>query len=187
MDGIHLLLDAVVSHAVGATLSVILLTGGWQKLRDPALFRAKLENYRLLPEGWLWAVAVLLPLWEVCAGALLLFSATRAMAALLTTGLLFVVTAAVIINLGRGRTGIDCGCGGLGADAGDQTLSWALVARNFLLLAATLLVPAEEAARALVWIDYLSVAGGTLGLLGLYVTANQLMANQPRLQALRNH
>lgn len=187
MEGFSVLLDPVVSRAVGAALSVILLTGGLQKLRDPALFRAKLDNYRLLPESWLWGVAVLLPLWEISAGALLLFSPTRVAAALLTTGLLCVVTAAVIINLGRGRTAIDCGCGGFGGHVGDQTLTWALAARNAMLVAAALLVPGEEAVRVLVWIDYLSVAGATLGLLGLYVTANQLMANEPRLQALRNH
>jgi uncharacterized membrane protein YphA (DoxX/SURF4 family) len=187
MQGFSLILDPVVSRAVGAALAVILLTGGWQKLRDPALFRAQLENYQLLPQNWLWAVAVLLPLWEVSAGSLLLFPATRGVAALLVTGLLLVVTAAVAINLRRGHTAIDCGCGGLGGHVGEQTLSWALVVRNTVLLVAVLLVPAEEAGRALVWIDYLSVSGGTLGLLGLYVTANQLMANRPRLQALRNH
>jgi hypothetical protein len=50
-----------------------------------------------------------------------------------------------------------------------------------------MLILREDATRALVWIDYLSVAGATLGLLGLYVTANQLMANHPRLHAMRNH
>jgi hypothetical protein len=186
MAGYSLLLDPAVARAVGAALSVLLLTGGWQKLRDPALFRAKLENYRLLPESQLWQVALLLPLWEISAGALLLFPSTRVAAALLTTGLLCVVTAAVIINLGRGRSGIDCGCAGFGGHVGEQPLSWALAARNAVLLAAALLVTAEEGARVMLWIDYLSVAGGTLGLLGLYVTANQLMANEPRLQALRN-
>jgi hypothetical protein len=98
-----------------------------------------------------------------------------------------VVTTAVAINLLRGRTEIDCGCGSLGGHVGDQTLSWGLVARNALLALAAVLTLREDAARALVWIDYLSVAGGTLGLLGLYVTVNQLMANTPRLRALRNH
>ena len=187
MESLSLLLDPVVARAVGAALSVVLLTAGWQKLRDPALFRATLANYRLLPENWLWEIALLLPLWEISAGALLLFPSTRVAAALLTTGLLFVVTAAVIINLGRGRTGIDCGCGGFGGHVGEQTLNWTLVVRNAVLVAAALFVPGEEEIRVLVWIDYLSVAGGTLGLLGLYASANQLMANEPRLQALRNY
>lgn len=187
MEGLPLLLlDPVVGRAVGAALSVIFLTGAWQKLRDLPLFQANVENYRLLPEGLTWAVAVLLASWELAMGVLLLFGPTRTVAAVLTVGLLSVVTAAVVLNLMRGRTGIDCGCGSLGGHVGDQTLSWGLVIRNGVLVVAALLTSRDDAARVPVWIDYLSVAGGTLGLLGLYVTANQLMANQPRLQALRN-
>jgi hypothetical protein len=181
------LLDPVAASALGAVLSVIFLTGAWQKLRDPALFQANVENYRLLPDALAWPAAILLPLWELVAGVLVLFDSTRTAGAVLAIGLLSVVTIAVAINLLRGRTEIDCGCGSLGGHVGDQTLNWGLPARNVVMAVAALLVLREDAARALVWIDYLSVAGGTLGLLGLYVTANQLMANTPRLQALRKH
>ncbi len=165
----------------------ISLTGAWQKLRDPALFQANVENYRLLPDVLARPAAILLPVWELTAGVLVLFESMRMAGAVLTLGLLTVVTAAVCINLLRGRTEIDCGCGSLGGHVGDQTLNWGLPARNAVLALAAVLVLREDAARALVWIDYLSVAGGTLGLLGLYVTANQLMANSPRLHALRKH
>jgi hypothetical protein len=181
------LLDPVAASALSAVLSVIFLTGAWQKLRDLALFQANVENYRLLPDGLAWPAAILLPVWELAAGVLVLFDATRTAGAILAIGLLLVVTAAVVINLLRGRTEIDCGCGSLGGHVGDQTLSWGLAMRNALLAVAALMTLREDAARALVWVDYLSVAGATLGLLGLYVTANQLMANQPRLHALRNH
>ena len=181
------LLDPVAASALSAVLSVIFLTGAWQKLRDLALFQANIENYRLLPDGLAWPAALLLPLWELAAGVLVLFDAMRIAGAVLAIGLLSVVTTAVIINLLRGRTEIDCGCGSLGGHVGDQTLSWSLAIRNSLLAFAAVLTLREDATRALVWIDYLSVAGGTLGLLGLYVTANQLMANTPRLHALRNH
>lgn len=186
MQGIPLL-DPVATSALSAVLSVIFLTGAWQKLRDLALFQANIDNYRLLPDGLAWPAAILLPLWELAAGALLLFDPTRMVGAVLAIGLLAIVTTAVAINLLRGRTEIDCGCGSLGGHVGDQTLSWGLVARNALLAFAAVLTLREDAVRALVWIDYLSVAGGTLGLLGLYVTVNQLMANTPRLRALRNH
>ena len=180
-------LDPVVASALSAVLSVLFLTGAWQKLRDLALFHANVENYRLLPDGLARPAAILLPVWELAAGVLVLFDTTRPAGAVLAIGLRLVVTAAVVINLLRGRTEIDCGCGSLGGHVGDQTLSWGLAMRNALLTIAALLTLREDAARALVWIDYLSVAGGTLGLLGLYVTANQLMANHPRLHALRKH
>jgi len=181
------LLDPVAASALSAVLSVIFLTGAWQKLRDPALFQANVENYRLLPDVLAWPAAILLPVWELAAAILVLFDPTRTAGTILAIGLLSVVTAAVIINLLRGRTEIDCGCGSLGGHVGDQTLNWGLPARNAVLVLAAMLILREDATRALVWIDYLSVAGATLGLLGLYVTANQLMANHPRLHAMRNH
>ncbi|NJD35024.1 MAG: DoxX family membrane protein [Betaproteobacteria bacterium] len=181
------LLDPVAASAMCAFLAVIFLTGAWQKLRDLSLFQANIDNYRLLPDGLAWPVAIVLPMWELAAGVLVLFDSTRTAGAALAIGLLLVVTAAVVTNLMRGRTEIDCGCGSLGGHVGDQTLNWGLTVRNALLALAALLALREDAARALVWIDYLSVAGGTLGLLGLYVTANQLMANHPRLHTLRNH
>lgn len=191
MEIVQVFHDTVVSAAVAATLAVVLLVGGWQKLRDRALFQATLDNYQLLPESLLPVAAVLLPLWEIAAGALLLPGPTRGVGALLAAALLLAVTAAVAINLLRGRRNFDCGCGGFSGssagDVGEQQLSWGLVVRNAILIAAVVLCAGEEAARPLVWIDYLSVAGATLALLGLYLSANQLMANHPRLQAIRFH
>lgn len=178
--------DPVIARALGAALSVVLLAGAWQKLREPLLFRAALENYGLVPELLIGPVARGLPLVEGGAGVLLLFAQTRPLGGGLAALLLLVVTLAVAINLWRGNADIDCGCGGLGAQADEQPLSWGLVARNALLAAALPLAMAEGSQRSLVWFDYLTVACATLALLGLYLSANQLLANQPRLHALRN-
>lgn len=185
MDVAHLLTDAVVTRAIGAALSVVFLAGAWQKLRDRELFQAAVENYQLVPEPLLGAVAGAVSLLELAAGILLLPAATRTLGAVFAGLLLVAVTGAVVINLLRGRRDIDCGCGGLSAHVGEQRLSWGLVARNGLLLAGVLASLPDTESRTLVWIDYLSVGGATLALLGLYVSANQLMANHPRLQALR--
>lgn len=183
---IAFLVDPVIARALGAALSVVFLAGAWQKFREPLLFRAALENYRLLPERFIDLVARGLPLLEGAAGVLLLFAETRSIGGGLAALLLFVVTVAVAINLWRGNADIDCGCGWLGAEGGEQPLSWGLVARNALLVAALPLALADGSQRTLVWIDYLTVACATLALLGLYLSANQLMANQPRLHAMRN-
>ena len=187
MDLAHVLTDVVVARAIGAALSVVFLAGAWQKLRDRELFQAALENYQLVPDSWLRPLATALPLLELAAGVLLLVAWTRTLGACLAAVLLLLVTGAVAVNLLRGRRDIDCGCGGLSAHVGEQTLSWGLVLRNVLLIGAALASLPDAETRALVWIDYLSAAGTTLALLGLYVSANQLMANHPRLQALRMH
>ena len=44
-------LDPVIGHTAAASVGALLLTGALAKLRDMALFRATLDNYRLLPEA----------------------------------------------------------------------------------------------------------------------------------------
>ncbi len=176
-------LDPVLARACGAAIAVVLLTGAWQKLRDMAVFEASVDLYRLLPDGLVPLFARGFPLLEALAGTALLFDSTRASGLLLSVAVLGVATGGVVLNLLRGHTNIDCGCGG--AD-GHTTLSWALPARNAVLLLVAVLGGQDGSGRALMWIDYLSVAGGTLALVGLYATANQLMANHPRLIQLRN-
>jgi hypothetical protein len=178
-----LLLDPVIARTCGALISIVLLTSAWQKLRDIGLFRIILENYRLLPDALVAPAALALPLLEVAAGAMLLFADLRAGGGLLALTVLAGVSAGVAINLVRGRLDLDCGCGGV---SGSQPISWGLVLRNLVLMALTLIGMQEGAARALVWVDYLSVGAGTLALLGLYACANQLLANHPRLSAMRH-
>lgn len=186
MDFVSLMADPVIARALGAALSVVLLTGAWQKWREPEIFQAALENYRLLADSLLVPVSRLMPLWEASAGILLLLPATRAVGGMLAVALLLVVTTAVVVNLLRGYDDIDCGCGGLGSGLGEQSLSWGLAVRNGFLLATLPVASSEGLARAMVWLDYVTVACGTLALIGLYVSANQLMANRPWLHTLRN-
>jgi hypothetical protein len=178
--------DPVLSHAMGAALSVVFLTGAWQKLKEHEEFVAVLENYRLLPAATLNSMAWLLPLAEALAGVFLLIEATRLPATLLAFALLLLVTAGVAINLLRGYSEIDCGCGGFSGGVSGQAISWGLVVRNLVLIAATPWIAADSAVRNLVWMDYLTVACATLALLGLYALVSQLLATQPRLGALRN-
>lgn len=175
-------LDPVLGHASAAALGAVLLLGALPKLRDPALFREALDNYRLLPRVLLAPMALLLPLLELLAGALLLPAASRGAGALLALALLALVTGAVAINLRRGRERIDCGCGG----SEHVPLSRGLVARNagLAVLALVALAPAQP--RATVWLDLVATAFATLFLLGLVLVTNQLLSNHPRLTALRN-
>lgn len=175
-------IDPVLVETLALAASAILLTGALHKLRDLALFRAMLENYRLLPVAVEGSAAVLLPAVEALAGVALLFGASRAAGAALGALLLLVVTAAVAVNLLRGRRNIDCGCGA--SDSG-QTLSWSLVLRNAVLGAALWGASLQPGARQLGWIDFLSVVGAAGALFGLYIAANQLLTNHPLLMRLR--
>ena len=175
--------DPVLTHMAAATLAIIFLVGAWQKLRDRMIFEISVDAYELVPLALVAPLALLLPIMEGAAGALLVTPSMRLPGAVLAACVLFVVTAAVVINLLRGHTDVGCGCGGV---EDEQTLSWALVVRNAVLGAVLMLSLATPASRVLVWLDYVSTAAGAIALYGLYVLANQLIANQPRLLSLRN-
>ena len=175
-------LDPLLTHLAAASVALVLLVSAAQKWRDLGAFEDALADYALLPVPWLGPTARLLPATETAAGLGLLFVQLRSFGALLAGAVLALVTGAIVINLLRGRADIDCGCGGF---EDEQHLSWALVARNAVLL---LLVGASVAAapaRSLSWLDYLSLVAGAASLFGLYVLTNQLLANQPRLARLR--
>lgn len=178
-----LVIDPVLARACGAALAVILIVGAWQKLRDMAVFEASVELYRLLPETLVPVFARLFPVLEAMAGVALLFDVSRGFGLVLGLLVLGCATAGVAINVARGHTEIDCGCGGA---EGHTRLSWLLVVRNTVLIVLLVAGAQTGSDRGLVWIDYLSVAGGTLMLLTLYEAANQLLANHPHLAQMRS-
>jgi hypothetical protein len=175
MEILSLVFDPVAVHGLAATLAILLMFGAWQKLRDPVIFGAAVENYRLLPGALVPTVAIGLPLLEAAAGAMLLPPETAAVGSVIALSVLCLTTTAVAINLFRGRREIDCGCGGLS----HQPLSWTLVLRNLALMAAAVVVMHGDVERHLVWLDYLTVAATVLALFGLYAVFNQLLANRP--------
>lgn len=175
-------LDPTLPHMCAALLAMVFLAGAWQKLQDMAGLAMAIENYRLLPASLAAAAAWGLVAMEVAAGVLLLPLATRQIGVAMAMAVLLVVTAAVAINLLRGRSAIDCGCGG---PEGSQHLSWGLVLRNGLLGLGATVAAAAPTERQLVWLDGLTVLAGALALYGIYVAANQLMANHPRLLKLK--
>jgi uncharacterized membrane protein YphA (DoxX/SURF4 family) len=176
-------LDPVLVQALAAAVSAVLLVGAVQKVRNWEHFRAALANYRLLPQPLVLPAALVLPTLEAVAAIALLAGPFRTAGAVLALGVLFVATAAVAINLRRGRAHIDCGCGGA---EGRQPLSWGLVARNCVVMMAALLGALDGGARDLQWIDYGVLMFASLALYGLYACTSQLLANHPRLFELRN-
>lgn len=132
--------------ALSVTLRVyvafLLVFAGVAKLRTPAEFEASLSAYRVLPDLLLAPVARLLPVVEIALAALLLVPPLALFGSIGTALLLLVFAAAIGINLTRGRSHIDCGCGGT-----SMPIRWSLVYRNLvtaLLLAATAAVAASD-------------------------------------------
>ena len=167
--------DPILVGAARAALAVLLLIGGWEKLRDPVVFRGAMENYGVLPAVLTPIVSLLLPVAEVVCGLSLLYAPTGHVGAVGTLVLLVAMTTVVAVSLMNGRTGIDCGCGGLSS----QPLSWALVVRNVVLIGVASVATQQAAGRVPGPLDFFLAAAISLALLGLYASFNQLMSNAP--------
>lgn len=176
------MIDPILYRALLAALAMILLAGAISKLRDVHAWFGAVEQYGLISSHLIRHVGILILAAEFAGGSLLLWPPTRAAGAMVAVLLLVIVTGAVIVNLRRGRADIRCGCGGIGSD---QRLSRALVVRNLVLLACASLLQFPELPRVLSSADQVFSVAGALVLAGLYATANQVLATEPRLSQLR--
>lgn len=98
-------------------------------------FQGFVADYQLLPEFLVKPASVCLVIAEAAVVLLVLWSPVRFFALILAALLLSLYALAIAVNLKRGRTQIECGCGGA-----PQWLSAGLVWRNWVLIA-LLLVP----------------------------------------------
>jgi hypothetical protein len=110
-------------------VGLVFLQAGLAKLRHRELLTGVVANYRLLPAAMITPVAMLLPPVELGLGAALLLGG-HWLAATGAIAMLVLFAAAMAINIGRGRSQIDCGCG---RSQLRQPLSWLLVGRNLTL------------------------------------------------------
>jgi hypothetical protein len=167
-------LDDVVAWGV----ALVLIAGACAKLADRADFALAVEAYEVVSERLVAAFALGFPLAELAAGLLLVPGYARPLGIVLALVVLGGATAAVLLNLRRGRRSIDCGCGGV---SGRQPISWWLVARNAGL--AVLLVGAWALPTPA--LDLAGLLGGAAAFVLLYAAADQLFANGLRQSALR--
>ncbi|MBV6422252.1 MAG: hypothetical protein NAOJABEB_00027 [Steroidobacteraceae bacterium] len=175
--------------ALPATMATLLLSylfviAGWQKLSTFNYFQQVLADYQILPKSWVPLVARTLPLLEVGAGLALLVPFAHDPALMLLTVLLAIYSAAIALNILRGRSEIDCGCAGPGQE---QAISAWLIVRNTVLLSLALL------ARTMPQAETIGAMGWVVGLLGavlaavIYHSSNQLIANRNLLRRIAQH
>jgi hypothetical protein len=169
--------DPVAAGAIGGALALILFVAAWHKLSEPAVFAGALDAYQLMPTRTVELVSRGLPLVEVAVGLAVLAPPTRSPALVALASLMGIYACAIGINLWRGRHQIDCGCGGAA-----HPLSWGLVARNAVLVAAALAVAGPTSGRRLEWLDGAMLLLGTLAFFGLYQMADELLRQSTRLR-----
>lgn len=174
--------DPVFTTVLSLSFALLWFIACWQKLTAFESFAATLADYRIVPAVLVYSCSVLVTAVEFLIAVGLTVPSTRAAALVGTAALVLVYALAIGVNLLRGRRHIDCGCMG---PALRQSLSGWLIVRN-LVLAAVALSAIAASARAFVWLDMVTIAGGVVVLAFAYSAINRLIANAPELTRLRN-
>lgn len=102
--------DPALSVLATLFVGLVLAVAAISKLRSLDEFQGVVDNYRLLPGFLVAPVAKLLPWVELACAVALMVPPVREMAAWVAVGLFVMFALALAINVGRGRTHIDCGC-----------------------------------------------------------------------------
>lgn len=170
--------DPLIAIVVSVGFAALFAAAAATKLRDLARFQAVLTDYAVIPAVLVPSCSILIVATEIILASMWLAPVVRPLAAGGSSVLLAVYAMAMAVNLARSRRHISCGCG-----PDDQTLSWALVARNTVFVAAALLVLLPAASRTLGWQDVVvgSVSVAVMivlerGVSTLITNASQMMA-----------
>jgi len=179
------MLDPLVLAVISIGFGLLFLLAAVHKLTGLQRFRAVLADYRIMPRAAVPLFAAALPAVEIAVGLGWLFSGRHGAVALATVVLLVLYTAAIALNLLRGRVHISCGCGFGKAGEGDDMLSWGLVLRNLALMAAALASLAPLGSREMRVFDYFTLVLALLVIALLFAAANQLIRNAAAINSWR--
>ena len=166
------MLDPLVSLVFSVSLALLFFMASRHKFESIAHFEAQLGAYQIVPKPLLPVVARVLPWIEMSVVFLLFIPATRVFAASVCAALLVAYALGMAVNLYRGRTDIDCGCG-----AKPQALSVWLLLRNSVLAVGALVIAIPTVDRGLMATDLVFVALFTAALAMAYMTMEELVRN----------
>jgi hypothetical protein len=171
------LFASISSLIISWLLAAIFVQAVVHKIRAWPRFEASLAAYDLLPGSMISFAAGILVVWELVTIAVLVVWTEVGLS--LAAILLAIYALAMAINVVRGRTHIDCGCG-------DEPtpVSWVLVGRNVVLIVFAAL-SFWQSLDAVVLLPVAAIAfAGLIVAVVLYACADQLFANHGRYQRL---
>lgn len=122
-------LASLISASITAFLVLIFVRAAWHKLTGFTEFTGFVADYRLVPEPLVQPASIAIVAAELGMAALQLIPGGQVPGLLLAIVMLGTYAAGMAINIRRGRSFIECGCGGA-----VQPLGWPLVLRNLVLM-----------------------------------------------------
>ncbi len=171
------MIDPLLPLVISTSLALMFFMAARHKLGDNQRFEAQLGAYQIVPAPLLRISARTLPWIEMSLVVLLLIPFTRSFAASIAATLLVVYALAMAVNISRGRSEIDCGCGDK-----PQTLSVMLLVRNAVLASGSLLLVMPVIERAMTTTDLVFVVLFTAVLAMAYLMVDLLVRNHSLLK-----
>jgi Methylamine utilisation protein MauE len=176
------MIDPLIPRIIAVGFGLMWFGAAWHKFASHQSFRTVLDEYQLLPTASLAILSWLVPIIEATLAIAWFFAFVPAITIAATSALLAAYATAIAINLWRGRADIGCGCG-FSPVADDQPLSWMLVLRNLLLLAAALVPLLPQAQRSLGIADHALLVLALLVTALLHIAVMQLLRNRRALHS----
>jgi hypothetical protein len=170
-------IDIEISFIVRFLLVFIFSRAALHKVSNYQQFYTQLKAYHLLPVPLLPAFAIFLALIEAYLAVTLLVQGWL-YPSFIAAALLALYALAMSINLVKGRIDLDCGCGG--PSAFPQTISWALVNRNCVLVifALATVLPVNSYQQSIQNIGTIVLA--SIAVIFIYGSIEQAIVNQQR-------
>lgn len=172
-------MDPVFDITIRSAVAFILLGAAWHKLRAPYDFWGVVAGYQILPTVLERPLTRALPFVELLIALMLFMPVFKNYTALAAICLFSLYAGAIFYNLMRGRTEIDCGCGGFSSE---QRIHMGLVGRNIVIIALIAATLGGHTPRDMIWFDGVTILGGTVMLLLLFIAADTLMRNHAAFQ-----
>jgi len=173
------MIDPVIALSVALGLALLFLTAAWHKAVEHGRFGATLRAYGLLPSWLVSPASWFLPAAEAVIACGFVYPTTRQAAAFTAVPLLASYTAAIAVNLVRGRRDIDCGC--FASSARVPLSSW-LIVRNFALIGAACVLVVPVRTRSFLWIDVVTIVTAVISLALLWAAGQRLAHTGPTLR-----
>ena len=176
-------LDPIYSHIVAILAAFVFAHAAVHKVLDYVRHVGIVADYRIMPAQFVPFLAPLVIVLEFTVAILVLLPATRSIGLILAAGLLIAYLFSIGLNLLRGRTSIDCGCGW---GSQKHPISGWLLFRNLLFIIAILSAFLPLANRSLHLADWVLIAFSSSAVIAVYYIGDLLIANWLKLRKLRS-
>jgi hypothetical protein len=176
-------LDPIYSHIVALLVTFVFAHAATHKVMEYTRHVGIVADYQVMPAQFVPLLAPLIIILEFSAAILALLPATRSTGLILAVGLLLVYLLSIGLNLLRGRTSIDCGCGW---GSQKHPISGWLLIRNLLFIIIILPTLLPLANRTLHLADWILVAFASSAVIAVYYIGDVLIANWLKLHKLKS-